>query len=123
MFENKINKSEERIQKPVGFFQDDKGNKSLIRLLSFAVFLLLVMIDYIILKESYYSSQPYDKWFVGFMIGLNLVFLIAMFYPKYLQKIIELGATHLNSFKEALKAVQPSDLDKEKKPSDPSAGQ
>ncbi len=94
------------------FFCDNEGNKSMIRLMSFLVFLLLVVIDFLVLKTGYYADHAFDKWFVIFMVAMNLVFLIAVFYPKYLQKIIELGASKLKDFKDSLTPVKPDDVKK-----------
>jgi len=94
-----------------GFFEEKPGVRSSMRLMSFLVFWLLVMIDFIILKYSFYgqNGHAYDKWFTIFMIGLNFVFLIAIFYPKYLQKIIELGADKIGTFKDTFKPIKPED--------------
>ena len=94
------------------FLEEKPGVWSQIRVMSFLVFWLLVMIDFMVLKYSSYSkdNHPYDMWFTVFMIGINLVFLIAIFYPKYLQKIIELGADKIETFKKALIPIKPSDM-------------
>ncbi len=99
----------------MGFLEEEPGVKSSMRLMSFAVFFLLVGIDFMVLRYSFYgkSGHSYDMWFVVFMIGINLIFLIACFYPKYLQKIIELGASKIGTFKNALAPIKPSDINPE----------
>lgn len=96
----------------IGFFEESPKNKSMMRLMSFLVFFLLVMIDYMVLRYSYYgqNGHTYDMWFTVFMVGINLIFLIAVFYPKYLQKIIELGASKIGTFKNALMPITSSDM-------------
>jgi hypothetical protein len=90
-----------------GFLRDDNGNKSSMRLMSMLVFFLLVMIDYLVLERGYYKNQQYDWFFVTFFIGVNLVFLVAAFFPKYLQKIIEMGAAKFQNAKENVQKVLP----------------
>ncbi|MFA5716030.1 MAG: hypothetical protein WC998_09830 [Candidatus Paceibacterota bacterium] len=97
-------------KKRIGFFEEEEGAKSSMRLMSFSVYLLLAMVDFMILRFSYYNDNAYDMWFTVFMIGINLIFLIAIFYPKYLQKIIELGADKIGVFKDAIAPIAPKDL-------------
>ena len=82
----------------IGFFESQEGEKSFIRLQSFFTFLLLLEIDTILLLWGYYKNNPIDIWF----IGSNLVFLVAMFYPKYLQKFIEMGVDKAKAIKDKL---------------------
>lgn len=96
--------------KKIGFLDEKEGIRSSIRLFSLLTFLLLCGIDYWILEYSYYSNKPYDQLFVILFLLVNLIFLVATFYPKYLQKIIELGGAKINEFKEALKPIKPEDL-------------
>lgn len=84
----------------IGFFEEEENSKSHMRLMSFLVYWLLVGIDYIILERSYYSNKEYDMNFIWTFLGVNLLFLIAIFYPKYLQKILELGQAKFQKVKE-----------------------
>lgn len=93
--------------KKIGFFTDSEGNKSSMRLMSFLVFWLLVGIDYLVLERGYYRNVAYDWYFVCFFIGVNLIFLIAVFFPKYLQKIIEIGAAKFQNVKDTVSKVMP----------------
>lgn len=98
---------DDKTEKKVGFLTDSNGDKSSMRLMSVLVFWLLVGIDYLVLERGYYRSQPYDWFFVTFFIGVNLIFLIAAFFPKYLQKIIEMGAAKFQSAKENVSKILP----------------
>lgn len=93
----------------IGFFQDDINSKSHIRLMSFMVFWLLTGIDYAILFHSYYSDKVWDTIFVWVFLGVNFLFLIAIFYPKYLQKILELGQAKFQQVKEKISEKLPSE--------------
>jgi magnesium-transporting ATPase (P-type) len=90
-----------------GFFEEKPGNKSHMRLMSFLVFWLLVVIDVLLLKFSYYSEKPFDNYFVWFMLGINFLFLISIFYPKYLQKILEIGISKAQQIQDAVSKVLP----------------
>lgn len=91
----------------VGFFSESEGVKSSMRLMSFLVFWLLVGIDYLVLERGFYKDKAYDMMFVVFFIAVNLIFLVAVFFPKYLQKIIELGAARFQNIKDAAGSVLP----------------
>ena len=97
---------EEKKEK-IGFFEEEPGVRSHTRLMSTGVFFLLIAIDFWILKWSYYSSHPYDTFFVSFMIFVNLVFLIAIFYPKYLKQVLEVGASKFQQVRNSLSQTLP----------------
>ncbi len=95
-----------------GFFEEKPGVKSSMRMMSFLVFCLFVGVEYLIfvfLSIGYYKDHPLDMWIVAFVIALSLIFLIAIFYPKYLQKIIELGASKIGAFKDAIAPIKPTE--------------
>lgn len=79
-------------------FEEKPGVMSFIRFQSHLVFWFTVLLDGFLVAH-YYSSNPLDGWF----IALQVVLLTAMFYPKYLQKFIEVGADKLKALREAVK--------------------
>lgn len=94
----------------VGFLEEKPGVKSSMRAMSLLVYFLLCGIDFWILKWGWYATHAWDQMFAVVFIAINLVFLIAMFYPKYLQKIIELGFSKLKDGKDALAPLAPKDV-------------
>ncbi len=93
----------------IGFFEEDSHSKSHMRLMSFSVYWLLVGIDFIMLKFSYYADKEYDMNFIWTFLGVNFLFLIAIFYPKYLQKILELGQAKFQKIKEKVSEKLPDE--------------
>ena len=105
---------EEKKEK-IGFFQEDHNVWSHTRLMSTAVYVLLVAIDFWILKWSYYSNHSYDSVFLWFMLGINFLFLVAIFYPKYLKQILEFGVSKFNEFKAGFSKTLPKKEEEENK--------
>lgn len=75
-----------------GFFEEVPGQKSMTRLLAF-----ILLIALIIFVPAYFYFGTFNGGSVVnavtlLFIGLVLVWLIAIFAPKYLQKILELAA-------------------------------
>ena len=70
--------------KKVGFFQEDNGNHSSMRLMSFISLIAAILFGYLTLKMSISITSNSD-------IGLYLTFgfLLAAFAPKSVQKFIE----------------------------------
>ena len=96
-----------------GFLEEKPGVKSSMRLMSLLVFFLFVGVEYlsfVYLSVGYYKEHPLDMWIVVLMISLTLLFLVSIFYPKYLQKIIELGASKIGTFKDAIAPVKPENI-------------
>lgn len=91
-----------------GFFEEKAGQRSHMRLMSFLVFWLLVAIDVFIFRFSYYADKTWDNYFLWFTIIVNFLFLITIFYPKYLQKILELGISKSQQIKESVSRVMPA---------------
>lgn len=92
----------------IGFFEEETNSRSHMRLMSFLVFWLLVVINFVVLRFSYYADNAFDSYFVSFVIGINFLFLVAIFYPKYLQKILELGQAKFQKVKEKALEKLPS---------------
>lgn len=105
------NKMEEKKEK-IGFFQEEENVWSHTRLMSTGVFFLLIAINFWVLKWSYYSTHSYDSYFVSFMVLINLIFLISIFYPKYLKQVLELGVSKFQQVKNTFSQTIPS-TDKE----------
>ena len=97
------------MENKIGFLDEDLNSKSHIRVMSFMVFWLLVGIDYAILFHSYYSNRQWDTIFIWIFLGINFLFLIAIFYPKYLQKILELGQAKFQQVKDKISEKLPND--------------
>jgi hypothetical protein len=71
----------------VGFFEEKEGVKSMMRLLSYQLewFFFLINIIYFWLNALSEKGITIDKYFIVF----DLILLIGIFVPKYLQKIAE----------------------------------
>jgi len=95
------------INEKTGYFEESPKVKSHMRLMSFLVFWLLAAINVFIFMFSYYRDKPFDSYFVWFTLGINFLFLIATFYPKYLQKILELGVSKAQQIQDAVTKVLP----------------
>ena len=72
----------------VGFFEEAEGIKSSMRLMSFLLLLFVFAFDigFIVGQIQLGKVPQIDMNF----ITINLVFLIGVFAPKYLQKLAEL---------------------------------
>ena len=72
----------------VGFFEEQEGIKSSTRLMSFLllVFVFAFDVGYLMGQVQLGKSLQIDMNF----ITLNIVFLLGVFAPKYLQKLAEL---------------------------------
>lgn len=74
-----------------GFLKDENGKTSYMRVASLLTLLFIFGFDF------YYASEAFEKLTIlkGILdinfIFFNLIFLIAGFFPKYLQKFIEKG--------------------------------
>ena len=76
-----------------GFFEETPGQKSMTRLLAF-----ILLIALLIFVPAYFYCATFNNGNVVnaislLFIGLVLIWLIAIFAPKYLQKILELAAS------------------------------
>ncbi len=71
----------------VGFFEEEAGVKSMMRLLSFLSLWFLFVFDimYLVILKATEVTQL-DAGFISF----NFLFLIASFVPKLFQKIVEM---------------------------------
>jgi hypothetical protein len=98
----------------IGFFQEEEGIFSHTRLMSTLVFLLHIAINVFLFLFSYYKDKNYDTLFVSLVILINLIFLIAEFYPKYLKQIIEFGANKFSDIKKAVTPLKPEDFNDNK---------
>ena len=67
----------------VGFLEEKPGVKSSTRLFSFLLLLFLFYFDYIVITKAGFEISA------EFM-GFNLIILVGVFAPKYLQKIAEM---------------------------------
>lgn len=67
----------------VGFLEEKPGVKSSTRLFSFFLLLFLFYFDYILIKKPDFTLSAEFGLF-------NLVMLVGVFAPKYLQKIAEM---------------------------------
>jgi len=109
---------EDNKKEKIGFFEEETGVRSHTRLMSTAVFTLLVIINYWLLNCSYYSQHSYDFNFICFVLGIDLIFLIAVFYPKYLKQVLELGVSKIQQVREGFSNTLPikdaMDINKEK---------
>jgi multisubunit Na+/H+ antiporter MnhB subunit len=71
------------------FFQDDRGNRSMMRLMSFLALWVAIAMTFLVL---YYAHKPGG----GFeniplvIVGITLIWVAAAFFPKLLQKLVEL---------------------------------
>lgn len=71
------------MENKIGFFEEAHGQKSSTRLFSFILLLLFVFIN---VMRSISGGCDFDFNFIMF----DLILLIGVFAPKYLQKIAEL---------------------------------
>ncbi|MFA5398768.1 MAG: hypothetical protein WC346_22330 [Methanogenium sp.] len=105
---------EENKHEKIGFFEEEPNVWSHTRLMSTAVYFLLVGIDFWVLKWSYYSSHAYDSVFLWFMLGINFLFLVAIFYPKYLKQILEFGVSKFDQLKSSFSKTLPNKEEEQK---------
>lgn len=73
----------------VGFLEEKPGVKSSTRLFSQELLLALFFFDYLLIHRPDFTIS------VEF-ITFNLIMLVGVFFPKYLQKIAELKLGNLN---------------------------
>ncbi len=76
-------------KQPIGFFQEDNGNKSSMRLMAFTSLLAAIVFGFITIKFSLVSQFNPDTG-----IYITFGFLIAAFAPKTIQKFAEQKLDH-----------------------------
>ena len=72
----------------VGFFEEAENVKSSMRLMSFLLLLFMFLFDTIFIVGQIQLGEV-PKIDMNFIM-INLVFLVGVFAPKYLQKLAEL---------------------------------
>ena len=68
----------------------------------------------LLVTQSYYKNTSYDWPFVTLFISINLLYLVAAFYPKYLKQVLEAGVAKMQLLKDKVsETLPPKDFNKD----------